>query len=513
MAESIDVTCVMNGDAQMDPADLITLVAAVARGECDYAKANRVCTPDARRVIPSSRYVGIIVLSLLTKVASGYWKIGDSQSGYTAVNLETLRELDLDGLYPRYGFPNDMLVHLNVGNRRVREFPSRPIYGIGEESGIRLPAVIPALSWLLFSGFWWRLKEKYLVRDFHPLVVFYAIGTLSSQPASCSARSRPGFRLLVDADLLARDRLRRAPGCRIADDLLAMWLDRESNKGLRAERLAGQEQRAGNCKQGLKIAFARPGDADPVVYHRRGEAAGASRFARCARRSACACGSRQQPRRRPLRRGLHALRRRYAGLRHAPGARRRRPAPEPVLEPRGDRPGRQRCRPGDPAYDWSLYDRAVTLAGERTSASPLHHRHARLGERRQGREVRAHEVQRPPGLRQSGGYAVLRQLRPRPRTPSGIAAPLGQVVWWVAWNEPNAPTFLQPQSRKVGKRYVFTSPSSTRRSAMRSTAGSMQPVLRTACARPSPAGPPTRAASSAGTGTGTPSRRSCSSRG
>ncbi len=232
IAESIDVTCVMNGDAQMDPADLITLVAAVARGECDYAKANRVCTPDARRVIPSSRYVGIIVLSLLTKVASGYWKIGDSQSGYTAVNLETLRELDLDGLYPRYGFPNDMLVHLNVGNRRVREFPSRPIYGIGEESGIRLPAVIPALSWLLFSGFWWRLKEKYLIREFHPLVVFYAIGTLFFAAGFVLGAVETSFRVLVEQVFSPAIVVVVLLLAGLQMTVLAMWLDKESNKGL-----------------------------------------------------------------------------------------------------------------------------------------------------------------------------------------------------------------------------------------------------------------------------------------
>ena len=89
---------------------------------------------------------------------------------------DALRELDLDRLYPRYGFPNDMLVHLNVWNRRVRDYPSRPIYGIGEESGIRIHAVVPRISWLLLKGFCWRLKEKYLIRDFHPLVLFYAFG-------------------------------------------------------------------------------------------------------------------------------------------------------------------------------------------------------------------------------------------------------------------------------------------------------------------------------------------------
>jgi glycosyltransferase involved in cell wall biosynthesis len=174
--DRIDVTAVMAADAQMDPGDLEKLAGPVARGEVDYAKANRLFTGQAWDVIPRYRYLGNAVLSMLTKIASGYWHVADSQSGYTAISLEYLVLLDLDRIYQRYGFPNDMLVHLNVVNARVRDYPSRPIYGVGERSGIRLRKVVPTISWLLFKGFWWRLREKYVIRDFHPLVFFYALG-------------------------------------------------------------------------------------------------------------------------------------------------------------------------------------------------------------------------------------------------------------------------------------------------------------------------------------------------
>ncbi|HSP73570.1 MAG TPA: glycosyltransferase family 2 protein [Gaiellaceae bacterium] len=157
LAEQFDVTCVMAADNQMDPADLEALVGPVARGEVDYAKANRLFTGQAWELIPKHRYLGNAVLSLLTKIASGYWHVADSQSGYTAIGLETLGRLDLDRIYPRYGFPNDMLVHLNIVNARVRDFPSRPVYGVGERSGIKLRSVVPKISWLLWKAFWWRL--------------------------------------------------------------------------------------------------------------------------------------------------------------------------------------------------------------------------------------------------------------------------------------------------------------------------------------------------------------------
>ena len=73
-----------------------------------------------------------------------------------------------------------MLVHLNVVNARVRDVPSRPVYGVGETSGIRLSRVIPAISWLLTKAFFWRMREKYVIRDFHPLVFFYVFGILFS---------------------------------------------------------------------------------------------------------------------------------------------------------------------------------------------------------------------------------------------------------------------------------------------------------------------------------------------
>ena len=123
LEEEIDVTCVMAADNQMDPAELPELIGPVARGEVEYAKANRLVSGEAWKVIPRTRYLGNAVLSLLTKIASGYWHVADSQAGYTALSLNALRRLDLDALYPRYGFPNHVLVHLNIQNARVRDVP------------------------------------------------------------------------------------------------------------------------------------------------------------------------------------------------------------------------------------------------------------------------------------------------------------------------------------------------------------------------------------------------------
>ncbi|MHC3130104.1 MAG: glycosyltransferase family 2 protein [Candidatus Bathyarchaeota archaeon] len=172
------VTAVMAGDAQMAPEDLPSLLDPVAAGEVDYAKGNRLFTGNAWQLIPKMRYLGNSYASLLTKVASGYWHVADSQTGYTVINLRALEILDLDGIYKRYGMPNDILVKLNIYNFRVRDIPVKPVYNIGEKSMMKARKIMITLSWLLLKDFLYRLKEKYIIRDFHPLIFFYLFGCL-----------------------------------------------------------------------------------------------------------------------------------------------------------------------------------------------------------------------------------------------------------------------------------------------------------------------------------------------
>jgi glycosyltransferase involved in cell wall biosynthesis len=232
--DRIDVTCVMAADNQMDPGELPSIVGPVAAGEVDYAKANRLFTGQAWQLIPHARYFGNAALSLLTKIASGYWHVADSQAGYTAIDLQTLESIDLDRVYPRYGFPNDMLVHLNVWNARVRDIPSRPIYNVGEKSGIRLRQVVPKISWLLTKAFFWRMKEKYVIRDFHPLVFFYALGLVLFLAGLALGIAEIVLRVLGNEIPTATSvliALLLIFGVQFS--LFAMWFDMESNKELR----------------------------------------------------------------------------------------------------------------------------------------------------------------------------------------------------------------------------------------------------------------------------------------
>ncbi len=234
LAERIDVTAVMAGDNQMDPEELEAIAGPVVRGEVDYCKANRLFTGRAWELMPHTRYLGNAVLSLLTKISSGYWHVADSQAGYAAISLRALELLDLDRIYPRYGFPNDLLVHLNVWNARVRDVPSRPVYGVGERSGIRLRKVVPRISWLLFKGFLWRLREKYVIRDFHPLVFFYVLGFLMTFAGLALGILETVLRIMgngIPPATVVLVALLLIAGSQFV--LFAMWFDMESNKDLR----------------------------------------------------------------------------------------------------------------------------------------------------------------------------------------------------------------------------------------------------------------------------------------
>lgn len=173
---NMDVAVVMAGDGQMDPIELPRVLDPVVEGLVDYTKTNRLFYGDAYKQIPRIRFIGNSILSLLTKIASGYWHIADSQSGYTAICREALHTIDWDKMYKRYGQPNDLLVRLNVYNFRVRDIVTKPVYNVGEKSSMKVWKVVFTISWLLLKLFFFRLKEKYLIRDFHPLVFFYFSG-------------------------------------------------------------------------------------------------------------------------------------------------------------------------------------------------------------------------------------------------------------------------------------------------------------------------------------------------
>jgi len=231
---NMDVTAVMAGDAQMDPTDLLQLLNPVVDGQADYAKGNRLITGGTWQLMPKKRYLGNAFLSLLTKIASGYWHVADFQCGYTAISLNVLKVINLDKVYKRFGMPNDFLVRLNVHYFRVKDVPIQAIYNIGEKSGVKIWKIAFTLSFLLLRMFFWRMKEKYIIRDFHPLVFFYLLGILCTTIGTIFGFYMFFYRLFVGR--VATTSVIFATLLIIAGLqflLFAMWFDMEYNKDLK----------------------------------------------------------------------------------------------------------------------------------------------------------------------------------------------------------------------------------------------------------------------------------------
>ena len=171
----IDCTAVMAGDGQMDPNELYSICHPVINYNIDYVKGNRFIHRSSWLVIPKVRFFGNSILSILTKLASGYWHVSDTQTGYTAISKSALNSIKLHKIYKRYGMPNDILVKLNIAFCTLKEVEIKPVYNVGEKSKMKLLKVIPTVSLLLIKLFFQRLWIKYLFKDFHPLFLLYHI--------------------------------------------------------------------------------------------------------------------------------------------------------------------------------------------------------------------------------------------------------------------------------------------------------------------------------------------------
>ncbi|ELZ46325.1 family 2 glycosyl transferase [Halorubrum coriense DSM 10284] len=154
----IDVVAVMNGDGQMDPAILDRIIGPVVRGEADYAKGNRLRHAEYRRQMSTWRTFGNVLLTGLTRIASGYWRMLDPQNGYTAISRRALDRVEFESLYEDYGFCNHLLVRLNKRGLRIADVPMRAVYG-DETSHIRYGSFVPTLSVLLFRSYLGRLLD------------------------------------------------------------------------------------------------------------------------------------------------------------------------------------------------------------------------------------------------------------------------------------------------------------------------------------------------------------------
>ena len=206
LKEEIDVIVKMDGDNQMDPEQLPNLLGPIIEGKADYTKGNRLLSPEYRSGMTKWRFFGNSILTFLTKIGSGYWQMMDPQNGYTVTSRSALERINLDSVYPYYGYLNDILVKLNVYGYRVTDIIMPAKYG-RERSSIKYSKYIVKVSLMLLRDFFWRLKMKYVVLSFHPLVLFYMLGIVLTPIGFFGGLFSIYYKFVIGGDLFVRGAL------------------------------------------------------------------------------------------------------------------------------------------------------------------------------------------------------------------------------------------------------------------------------------------------------------------
>jgi len=173
-----DILIFTDGDGQLDPIDSPKFIEVIVKRKADFVKGDRFSTPDLLRIMPKSRLFGNVVLSGITKMASGYWDLTDSQCGYFAIRSKIASKLDWAKLRAGYGQINEIVIRLNEVNAKVSSVPIKAVYGVGEVSGIKIRKVSFPILLLCIRGFYRRIIVKHVIWKSHPLAAFYLFGNL-----------------------------------------------------------------------------------------------------------------------------------------------------------------------------------------------------------------------------------------------------------------------------------------------------------------------------------------------
>jgi len=177
--DNYDIAVVVGGDYQMPLDEINNLLDPVIDGKADYVKGNRFLLSkldDTLKKMPKIKLIGNWIITALTKIASGYYKIMDVVDGYTAITKEAIDVIDWSKAWRKYGYPMDFLIRMNAYGLSVMDVPRTAIYLDGErQSQIKGFSYALKVTPMIIRGFLWRLRFKYMYLDFHPLVLFYYI--------------------------------------------------------------------------------------------------------------------------------------------------------------------------------------------------------------------------------------------------------------------------------------------------------------------------------------------------
>ena len=175
--EGADLIVKIDGDGQMDPSLIFDFIEPLMVGEADYTKGNRFFDLEHLGTMPGLRLVGNSILSLMTKLSSGYWNIFDPTNGYTAIHADVAKRLPFNKISKRYFFESDMLFRLNTIRAVVVDVPMDAKYG-NEISNLKIKKILPEFIFKHTRNFYKRIFYNYYLRDLSLASIELPIGVL-----------------------------------------------------------------------------------------------------------------------------------------------------------------------------------------------------------------------------------------------------------------------------------------------------------------------------------------------
>ncbi len=164
LKDNMDVVVKLDGDGQMSPFLISTIARPVLEGNADYSKGNRFDSLENLFGMPKLRIIGNAVLSLWSKISSGYWTVTDPTNGFTAIHRKALEAINLEKVRKSYFFESDMLFRLSIANCVVADVPMVAVYGT-EKSNLRISKVLFEFPWRHSINFLKRIFYRYYLRE------------------------------------------------------------------------------------------------------------------------------------------------------------------------------------------------------------------------------------------------------------------------------------------------------------------------------------------------------------
>ena len=161
----VDIMVKMDGDDQMDPAQIENLITPLLNNEADFTKGNRFLHQTQLKKMPLIRRIGNLILTFFVKASSGYWQIFDPTNGFTAMHVNIWKQLNHSRIAFDYFFESSLLIELRYINSVIQDIYIPARYQ-DETSSLSIRKVLFTFPRKLFNAMMRRIFYQYYLYNF-----------------------------------------------------------------------------------------------------------------------------------------------------------------------------------------------------------------------------------------------------------------------------------------------------------------------------------------------------------